>query len=129
MRLLERVVPSKRNYPRLGVWAFCIAWLIGNAALLIGFNGGQGEAPAICAFVIGCITWWGGYRLGGTKSGVGSAVGFLVLGIWVLSFLGAMVFYYQYYLTDLFFWTSVSALLILITSVALTKPPDSCGNT
>ena len=125
MRLLERLIPSKRDHPRLGVWTFCIAWLIGNIALAIGFNGGQGEVPAICIFAIACISWWGGYRLGGTKSRVGNTVGFLAIGIWILNFLGALLLYFHYYVTDLFFWASASALLVLIAAIALTKVPDS----
>jgi hypothetical protein len=125
MRSLVKLIPSKQDYPRLGVWTFCIAWLIGNIALIIGFNGGQGKVPAIFAFVIACITWWGGFWLGGTKGRVGTSVGFLALSIWILNFLGAMALYFHYYVTDLFFWASASALLLLITAIALTKAPDS----
>ncbi len=55
MRSLVKLIPSKGDHPRLGTWTFCIAWLIGNVALIIGFNGGQGKVPAIRAFVIASL--------------------------------------------------------------------------
>jgi hypothetical protein len=125
MQSLVRLVPSKQDYPRLGIWTFCIAWLIGNVALIVGFNGGQGKVPAMCAFVIACLTWWAGFRLGGTKSRVGNLVGFFALSIWILNFLGAMVLYFRYYIADVFFWVSASALLVLITTFGLSKGSDT----
>jgi hypothetical protein len=35
-----------------------------------------------------------------------------------------MVRYFHDYITDLFFWVSASALLVLITAIVLTKAPD-----
>lgn len=121
----KRLLPSVKDRSRLGALTFCIAWLIGNIALLIGFNGGKGEIPAIGMFVFACVAWWVGYRLGGSKTRLGSALGFLALAIWILNFLGALVGYFKYYSTDLFFWAAASTLLILIMMVGTSKAPET----
>ena len=124
MRSLVRLVPSKGDYTRLAAWLFCIAWLIGNIALIVGLNGAGGEAPAVCGFAIACGTWWGGYKLGGMKSRIGSVVGLLALAIWTLNLLGAIAFAFHHYVADPFFWSFAVALLILIIGTAVSKPPD-----
>jgi hypothetical protein len=127
MRSLVRLLPSRRDYSRLTVWMFCLAWLIGNISLIVGLNGSGGEVPAICGFVIACGTWWGAYRLGGTKTRVGSAVGLLAIGIWSVNLLGAMVFAFHHYVADFFFWAIAIALVVLIIATALSNIPDRVG--
>ncbi len=96
MRSPVTLLPSRRDYPRLGVSIFGVAWLIGNVALIIGFNGGDGEVPGICGFAIACVAWWGGYKLGGMKSRVGIVVGLLGVSMWALNLLGAMLFWFHH---------------------------------
>lgn len=116
--------PSKADRHRLAVPVFFVAWLIGNIALIIGLNGAGGTIPAVCGFAIACVVWWGGYRLGGAKSRVGTAIGFLGIGIWTLNLLGAIVFMFRHYVADLFFWCSTIALFLLVMALALSKPLD-----
>jgi hypothetical protein len=122
-----RLVPSEGDYPRLALWIFAIAWLIGNVSLLVGFNGGNGEAPGIFGFAVACVTWWGACRMGGMKSRIGSTVGLLAITIWTLSLAGAMATDYHYYVKDLFFWGSAFALSALMTAAALSGAFRSVG--
>ena len=117
MRLSLRIVPSKTDYPRLGVWIFCITWLFGNVALIIGFNG-TADVPGLCGFAIACVAWWVGYAMGGTKSLIGKAIGFLVIGIWILGIFGAAVSSFHHYITDLFFWGSTAEVFLLVIAAA-----------
>lgn len=125
MRSLVRILPPRGDYPRLAIWIFFIAWLIGGVALKIGLNGLEGERPGICLFVIACVTWWVAYRLGGRKSRAGIVVGFLAISVWTLSLGGSIVFLFHDYITDFFFWASTVTLSLLIMAVALSEaPPD-----
>jgi hypothetical protein len=119
MRFSPRIRPSKADFPRLRVWIFCITWLVGNIALIIGLNGDRGEVPAAFIFAIACLAWAKAYRLSGAKSLVGNAIGFLAFSIWMLNLGGAFVFDYRHYVPDFFFWTSTVLLLLLIISVTL----------
>jgi len=121
MRSIIKLLPSSADHPRLGVWIFGVAWLIGNMSLIIGSNGGSGELPAGVGFAIACASWWGGYRLGGTKSRVGTAVGWLVIGIWTLNLLGALLSAFSHYVADSFFWASVVMLFLLISAVLISN--------
>lgn len=125
MRSLLRFLPSKADYPRLALWMFCTAWLVGSIALIIGLNGDAGEIPAICIFAIACVMWWGAYRVRGKRGQPANAIGFLALAIWILNLLGAFVFDSRQYVTDLFFWASAAMLLLLIISASLSKTPYS----
>lgn len=119
MRSLLRILPSKADYPRLAVSMFCIAWLVGSIALIIGLNGDAGEIPAVCIFAIACLMWWGAYKVRGRRGQPGNAIGFLALAIWILNLLGAFVFDFHHYATDLFFWASMVMLLLLIISATV----------
>lgn len=121
------MLPSKADYPRLAVGLFCIAWLVGSIALIIGLNGDAGEIPAIVIFAIACVLWWGAYKVRGKRGQPGNAVGFLALAIWILNLLGALVFDSHQYVTDLFFWVSAAMLLLLIISASFSKTPYSLG--
>ncbi len=119
-----RILPSKADYHRLAVPIFCVSWLIGNVALIVGLNGAGGTIPAVCGFTIACVIWWGGYRLGGMKRPIGTAIGFLAIGIWMLNLVGAIVFAFHHYAADPFFWCSTITLFLLIVAMALSKVPD-----
>jgi O-antigen ligase len=119
MRSLLSFLPSKADYPRLAVWMSCIAWLVGSIALIIGLYGDAGEIPAICIFAIACLLWWGAYKVRGKRGQPGNAIGFLALAIWILNLLGAFVFDFHHYVTDVFFWASIVMLLLLIISAAV----------
>jgi hypothetical protein len=119
MRFFSKVLPSKADYPQLAVWMFCVAWLVGSIALIIGLNGDTGEIPAIFIFAIACVMWRGAYKLRGRKRNPGNAIGFLALAIWIVNLLGAFAFDYHRYVTDLFFWTSAATLLLLILTATL----------
>lgn len=127
MRSFIRLLPSRSDYSRLGVWIFCVAWLIGNIALIIGLNGAGGEIPAVCGFAIACVIWWGGYRLGGTKRRIGTTVGFLAIAIWTLNLLGALIFAFGHYVADFFFWAAAAALLVLISATAFSETHHRVG--
>ena len=126
MRSLLSILPSKADYPRLAVWMFCIAWLVGSIALIIGLDGDAGEIPAICIFAVACLMWWGAYKVRGKRGQPGNAIGFLALAIWILNLLGAFVFDFHHYVTDLFSWASIVMLLLLIIS-AIFGTPLSAG--
>ena len=119
MRSLSRILPSKADYPQLAVWMFCIAWLVGSIALIIGLNGDAGEIPAICIFAIACFMWWAAYKVRGKRGQSSNAIGFLALAIWIFNLLGAFVFDFHHYATDLFFWASIVMLVLLIISAAV----------
>jgi hypothetical protein len=114
------MLPSKADFP---VWLFCVAWLVGSLALIIGLQGDTGEIPAICIFAIACVMWRGAYKLRGRKSQPGNAIGFLALAIWIANLLGAFVFDFHHYVTDFFFWASAATLLLLIIATVLTIGP------
>jgi hypothetical protein len=117
------LLPSKADYPQLAVGMFCIAWLLGTIALIVGLNGDAGEIPAIFLFAIACALWRGAYKLRGRKRHPGNAIGFLALAIWVVNLMGAFAFDFHRYLTDLFFWTSVAILLLLIVTTTVFENP------
>jgi|ERR1700730_7477889 len=119
MRSLSSFLPSKADYPRLTVWMSCIAWIVGSIALIIGLYGDAGEIPAMCLFAIACLLWWGAYKVRGKRGQPGNAIGFLALAIWILNLVGAFVFDFHHYVTDIFFWASIVMLLLLIISAAV----------
>lgn len=126
MRSLSRILPSKAD-PRTAVSVFCVAWLVGSIALIIGLHGDAGEIPAIFVFAIACVMWRGAYKLRGRKSQPADAIGFLALAIWIVNLIGAFVFDFHYYLTDFFFWASTATVLVLISVTALTSGPRTFG--
>ena len=120
MRSLLRFLPKKAD-PQLAVWIFCVAWIVGSIALIVGLHGGTGEIPAVCVFVIACILWRVAYKLRGRKHHPGDAIGLLALAIWIANVLGAFAFDFHHYVADFFFWASTATLLILILAAA---PPS-----
>lgn len=123
MRFFSRVLPSKADYPQLALWVFCISWLVGSIALIMGLNGDTGEIPAIFIFAVACVMWRGAYKLRGRKRHPGNAIGFLALAIWVVNLLGAFAFDFHRYVTDIFFWTSTAILLLLIIATTAFENP------
>lgn len=119
MRSLRRILRSKAD-PRFAVSIFCLAWLVGSIALIIGLHGGTGEIPAICIFVIACVLWRWAYKLRGRRHQPGAAIGLLALAIWIANLLGAFAFDFHHYVADFFFWASTSMILILIIAAAST---------
>lgn len=113
------VFPTGKDRPRLGVWLFAIAWLVGNVALIGLENQGQ-EMIFMCAFAIACGLWWGGLKLGGLTTGVGTAVGFIVLVIWTLSLI-SFALSLRSFASDVFFWASSAMLLVLVVLAAVSK--------
>jgi hypothetical protein len=120
MRSLRRILRSKAD-PRFAAAIFCLAWLVGSIALIIGLHGGPGEMPALGIFVIACVLWRWAYRLRGRRRHPGDAIGLLALAIWIANLLGAFAFDFHHYLTDFFFWASTATLLILMIAAA---PPS-----
>ena len=123
MRFFSRALPSKADYPQLALWVFCISWLVGSIALIMGLNGDTGEIPAIFIFAVACVMWRGAYKLRGRKRHPGNAIGFLALAIWVVNLLGAFAFDFHRYVTDIFFWTSTAILLLLIIATTAFENP------
>ena len=112
--------PTGKDRPRLGVWLFIIAWLLGNVALIGLTNQGE-EMVFTCAFAIACGLWWGGFKLGSLSTAVGTAVGFIVLVIWTLGLLSALALSFQSFASDIFFWVSSAMVLFLVVLAALSK--------
>jgi hypothetical protein len=121
MQLNLRIFPSKADRPRLGIWIFCLAWLLGNLALIMGLNLNGGELPAACIFAIACAGWWWGYAAGGAKSRIGLAIGLVALALWTLNLLGVAVSGFHFYVTSLFFWCAAGTLLVLIAAVVISE--------
>ena len=119
MHSLIVVFPTGKDRPRLGVWLFIVAWLLGNVALIGLENQGQ-EIIFMSAFAIACGLWWGGLKLGGLTSAVGTAVGFIVLVIWTLSLI-SFALSLPSFASDMFFWVSSAMLLVLVVLAALSK--------
>jgi hypothetical protein len=120
MRFLRQILRSKTD-PRFAVSIFCLAWLVGSIALIIGLHGGAGEIPAMGIFVIACVLWRWAYQLRGKRHHPGDAIGLLALAIWIANLLGAVAFDFHHYVADFFFWASTVTLLILILAAA---PPS-----
>ncbi len=112
--------PTGKDRPRLGVLLFIIAWLLGNVALIGLTNQGE-EMVFTCAFAIACGLWWGGLKLGGLSTAVGTAVGFIVLVIWTLDLLSALALSFRSFASDIFFWASSAMVLFLLSMAALSK--------
>jgi len=115
-----RVLPPKKDRPRLALWMFFLAWLIGNFALIAGFEGAQGLpeiAFALCIFAIACSAWWGAYRLSNFRS----LGGFVVIALWLLGPLIAL-FDFHDSIRNPFFWGSTVFLLLLLGVAMLVKP-------
>ena len=104
----------------MGVWLFIIAWLLGNVALIGLTNQGE-EIVFTCAFAIACGLWWGGLKLGGLSTAVGTSVGFIVLVIWTLGLLSALALSFRSFASDIFFWASSAMVLFLLFTAALSK--------
>ena len=116
-----KLPPVTNAHPNLGILVLFIAWLFGNVTLIAGFDGEQNEVPAAGVFILACVTWWIGYRMGGTKSRLGNAIGWIGLGLWMLNVLGiALALISAHRIADFFLEVAALALVALIVAVALT---------
>ena len=120
------VLPPKRDRPRVSLWVFIITWLIGNFALIAGFEGARGfleDAVALSVLAIACSGWWGAYRLSNFRS----RGGFIVIAWWMLGPLGALL-EFHHSVRSAFFWGSTTLLLSLLALALSAKPrPESAG--
>src|SRR5712692_9944819 len=121
-----KILPTKADQPRLSIWIFILAWLMGNFALIAGLNadGLWENGVTIGIFAIVCAVWWGAFRLGRAKPWVRDTAGLMVIALWALHLLGAILFYFDHYIPDTFFWASAAMLLLLVVSVALSERPS-----
>jgi hypothetical protein len=115
-----RTLPSRSDRPRVGAWMFVIAWFVGNLALIAGFEGARGslqEVLVLCVLAIACAVWWGAYRMSkGHNRG-----GFIVIALWMLSFI-VPILDFHYYVRDLFFWGSTVMIVSLAAASGLSRP-------
>ena len=115
-----KVLPAKADRSRVSWWIFVLAWLIGNLALIAGYEGAQGlleDMLALCVLVVACGAWWGAYRISNFRN----RGGFIVIALWTLGPIGAL-FDFRYYIRNPFFWGSAAMLAFLVGGAALARP-------
>ena len=119
-----KILPAKTDRPRASWWIFALAWLIGNVALIAGFEGAQGllqDVLALCVLLVACGAWWGAYKI----SNFPNRGGFIVIALWMFSLLVPLLDF-RHYNRDPFFWGSAAMLAFLAGGAALARPgPDS----
>jgi len=120
------ILPPKKDRSRLSLWIFLIAWLIGNFALIAGFEAAEGfleSAGALCVFGVACSAWWGAYRLSNFRS----RGGFVVIALWLLGPLVSLLDFHDS-IRNPFFWGSTVVLSFLVGTALLVKPrPEPDG--
>ena len=115
-----QVLPAKTDRPRASWWIFVLAWLVGNLALIAGFEGAESvleDVLALCVLLAACGGWWGAYKISDFRS----RGGFIVIALWMCSLLVPLLDF-RHYIRDPFFWGSASMLALLAGSAALMKP-------
>jgi len=123
MQWSVKVLPAKANCPRASWWIFVLAWLIGNLALIAGFEGAQGlleDVLALCVLLVACGAWWGAYKISNFRN----RGGFIVIALWMCTLLVPLLDF-RHYTTDPFFWGSAAMLAFLAGGAALTRPRTS----
>ena len=120
------VLPPRGDRSRLSFWIFLIAWLIGNLALIAGFEGAAGfleNAFALCILAIACSAWWGAYKLCNFRN----RGGLVVIVLWLVGPLVALLDF-QETIRNPFFWCSTALLSSILGVALLTKArPESAG--
>ena len=107
-------------HPFWGAVVLLAAWLIGQTMLTLAFDAAEQSLASACVFAGACAVWWTGYGMFGTRTRAGNAIGWVGLGLWVLSLFGALLTDVQYSVTHVFFWVAVTSLVLLIAGVAST---------
>jgi hypothetical protein len=120
MRSFVRALPAKLDRPLFAILIFVVVWFVGTAALTGGLEGIGERGPAICVFAVACAAWWGMRRFGGPKSESVNTAAFVVTGLWMLKILIALLVDFHHCIADVFFWASVSMVLLLTMAAALT---------
>jgi uncharacterized membrane protein YhaH (DUF805 family) len=113
------IQPTKSDRPRVSWWIFVLAWLIGNFALIAGFEGAQGlmeDAPVLCVFAVACGVWWWAFRVSRFRN----RGGFIVLALWMLSLIVPLLDFRRC-VRDPFFWGSAIMLTFLAGSAAFAR--------
>jgi hypothetical protein len=114
-----RIFPDRSERPRVGAWIFVLAWFIGNLALIAGFEAAQGllqEVVVLGVLAVGCGAWWGAYRM----SDYQSRGGFVVLILWVLSFIVPLLDLHVY-VRNAFFWGAAAMIALLSLASGLLR--------
>ena len=115
-----RVLPTKEERPRVSLWIFFIAWLMGNIALVAGFEAAEGfldSAIALCVLAVAGGLWWGAYKFSDFRS----RGGFVVLGLWLLGTLVPLRDFH-YTIRNPFFWGSTALLSSLLVAALFVRP-------
>jgi hypothetical protein len=107
-------------HPFWGAVVLLVAWLIGQITLTLAFDAAEQTLASGGLFAGACAVWWTGYGMFGTRTRAGNAIGWVGLGLWVLSLFGALLTDVQYSLTHVFFWAAVACLALLIAGVGST---------
>ena len=118
--MFVRILPAKADRSRVSWWIFVLAWLIGNFALIAGFQGAEGlleDMLALCVLVVACGAWWGAYRISNFRN----RGGFIVIALWTLGPIGAL-FDFRHNMRNPFFWGSAAMLVFLAGGAALARP-------
>ena len=114
------VLPSKGDRFRVSAWIFIIAWLIGNLAMIAGFESAEGflqNALVLGILATACGAWWVGYKLSNFRN----HGGFVVIALWLLGPIIALLDFQQCIRTP-FFWGSVFLLSLLVALALSAKP-------
>jgi FtsH-binding integral membrane protein len=102
---------------------FLVAWWLGTASLIAGFEMEAG-VPAACIFAFACLLWWTSYKMSRSSNGKGMTLGLMAIGLWMLHLIGALVFDFHHTVAQAFFWTSTVIFALLIVAVALSDTPS-----
>ncbi len=129
MQSLLQILPPREDYPRLAIWVFLIAWIVGNGAFVLGLHGREEGLFAECFFAVACGLWWLGYKLCRSVAGWRKGVGFLALALWAVNLIAALALGFREYITYHFVWVATVILILLAIAAAIFKNDSSSHTT